>query len=161
MPRNLKPFNRRAIYLLIFGAFFLLCIFFLFRSSGARSETVGKVKVVPVETSSRVISSLVVAFDSASYYRPIIKYNLFRPLGWTPPVPREPYRLIGTILPRAANTPLQAIIQSTAGNKTYIVTLGNKLDAETEIVEIQPKQVTLSSKGRQRLLFLNAARWLQ
>ena len=60
-------------------------------------------------------SSSVIDFDSASYYQPIIKYNLFRPLGWTPPRPVEPYRLIGTILPRAANSPPTAIIQTTAG----------------------------------------------
>lgn len=80
----------------------------------------------------------------------IIDNNLFRPLGWTPPLPREPYR-----------APPKAIIESSAGNQTHIVSLGDKLDAETEIVEIQPKQVTLLSNGQQRLLFLNTARWIK
>ncbi|MDE0014549.1 MAG: hypothetical protein OXU51_00060 [Candidatus Poribacteria bacterium] len=42
---------------------------------------------------------------SETYYRTIIDNNLFRPLGWTPPQPIEPYRLLGTKLARDANTP--------------------------------------------------------
>ena len=38
-------------------------------------------------------------FDSETFYRMIINNNLFRPLGWTPPRPIEPYRLLGTLLP--------------------------------------------------------------
>lgn len=150
-------FIRRAGYLLIAGAFLLLWVFFFYRSSGARSETVVKVKVVPVETSSRAISLPVLDFDSASYYRTIIDNNLFRPLGWTPPRPIEPYRLIGTKLAYYANTPPQAILQSTTGETTYIVSIGETLDASTEVVDIQPKQVTLSSNGEQRTLRLNTA----
>ena len=67
------PFLRRAGYLLIAGAFFLLWVFFVFRSYGARTETVLTVKVVPVDaTSSRRQSFRVIDFDSeVSYYRPI------------------------------------------------------------------------------------------
>lgn len=67
------PFLRRAGYLLIAGAFFLLWVFFVFRSYGARTETVLTVKVVPVDaTSSRRQSFPVIDFDSeVSYYRPI------------------------------------------------------------------------------------------
>ena len=90
----------------------------------------------------------------SDFYRTIIDNNLFRPFGWTPARPVEPYRLIGTILPRSANTPPQAILQSTAGNKTYIVTLGSNLDADTQVVDIQSKQVTLSTQGQQRTLML-------
>ena len=95
-------------------------------------------------------------FDvSESFYRTIIDNNLFRPLGWRPPRPIEPYRLIGTHLPRSsANTPPKAIIESTAGEKTYIVSTGEKIDAETEVVSIQGKQVILSRNGQQRTLKL-------
>ena len=93
-------------------------------------------------------------FDTASFYRTIIDNNLFRPFGWTPPRPTEPYRLIGTILPIDVNTPPRAILQSTAGNKTYIVTTGETLDAETEVVSIAGKHVTLSRNGEQRTLRL-------
>ena len=91
---------------------------------------------------------------SDAFYRTIIENNLFRPLGWRPPRPREPYRLIGTILPRDENTPSRAILQTTAGNKTYIVTIGEHLDTHTEVVDIQPKQVTLATDGKQRTLKL-------
>ena len=155
-------FLRRAGYLLIAGAFFLIGIFFIYRSLGVRTETVFTVKVVPVDaTSSRRQSSPVIDFDSeVSYYRPIIEYNLFRPLGWTPPRPSEPYRLIGTVLATDANTPPQAILQTTAGNTTYIVTTGEKIDASTEVISIESKQVTLSTNGQQRTLRLNTAVYL-
>ena len=91
---------------------------------------------------------------NSEFYRTIIDNNLFRPLGWTPPRPQEPYRLMGTILPRSANRPPQAILQATAGNKTHIVTTGDKLDAETKVIDIQPKQVTLSTNGQSRTLHL-------
>ena len=152
-------FNRRAGYLLIAGAFLLFIVFFLLRASGPRPKVV-IVKVVPIETSRRDNSQPVIDFDSESYYRPIIEYNLFRPLGWTPSRLSEPYRLLGTILPRAANTPPKAIIQTTAANTTHIVPIGDRLDADTQIVDIQPKQVTLSTNGQQRTLTLNTAVYL-
>ena len=62
--------------------------------------------------------------------------------------------LIGTILPRDKNTPPRAILQTTAGNKTYILTIGENLDTHTEVVDIQPKQVTLATDGKQRTLKL-------
>ena len=91
---------------------------------------------------------------NSPFHRTIIDNNLFRPLGWTPPRPKEPYRLIGTILPRDENTPPKAIIETTAGNKTYSVTIGENLDPHTEVVDIQPKQVTISTDGKQRTLKL-------
>ena len=147
----------RASYFSIGGAFiFLLWVFFVFRSSGVRSERVKQVKVVAVDaTSNRATSAPVVDFDSASYYQPIIKYNLFRPLGWTPPVPREPYRLIGTVLPRSANSPPRAIIKSTEGNTRHIVSIGDNLDTNTQVVEIRHKQVVLETDGKQRTLRLS------
>ncbi|MDD9973461.1 MAG: hypothetical protein OXU27_05615 [Candidatus Poribacteria bacterium] len=93
-------------------------------------------------------------FDAEAFKRTIVENNLFRPLGWTSPRPIEPYRLIGTILPRSENTPRKAIIQSTAGNTTYIVFSGERLDADTEVVSIESKQVVLSTKGQRRTLKL-------
>ena len=92
---------------------------------------------------------------SETYYRTIIENNLFRPLGWTPPRPKEPYRLLGTILPTDDSTPPKTIIESTAGDRTYIVTTGEPLDASTEVVEIKPKQVTLETDGQPRTLRLS------
>ena len=93
-------------------------------------------------------------FQTSDFYRTIIDNNLFRPLGWRPPRPREPYRLLGTIMPKNADALPNAIIQATAGNKTYIVPIGDKLDTDTTLTDIQPKQVTLSTKGKHRTLRL-------
>ena len=154
--RSQKPltFFKRAIYLLIAGAFFFLLTFFLMRLSGSPAPSV-PLKVVPLETSSRAVAiPPVVAFDSDAYYRPILEYNLFRPLGWTPPRPIERYRLIGTILPRSTNRLPQAIIETTAAKKRYIVSIGETLDASTEVISIEGKAVTLSTNGQQRTLHL-------
>ena len=119
-----------------------------------------RVKVVPVSSVVGDISVSPVVFDSVSYYRPIIENNLFRPLGWHPRVPVEPYRLIGTILPRDDNTPAQAILQTTAGKTTHIVSIGDPLDASTVVVGISGKSVALSTEGRERTLALNTGIWL-
>ena len=61
---------------------------------------------------------------SETYYRTIIENNLFRSLGWTPPRPKEPYRLSGTVIPTDGNKSRYAIVQTTIKNKTHIVTPG-------------------------------------
>ncbi len=95
-------------------------------------------------------------FQQRDFYRTIIENNLFRPLGWTPPDPHPTYRLIGTILPTDENTPPQAIIQSTAGNpKTYIVTIGEKIDAHTKVLSIAHKSVVLETDGKHHTLRLH------
>ena len=149
--------KKRALYLLIFGVFVLLCVFFFRRRCG---ESILRVKVVPVSSVRRVEVSPVV-FDSESYYRLIIENNLFRPLGWSPPVRVEPYRLIGTRIVRDGVTPAQAILQTTAGHQTYIVGVGDPLDASTEVVGISERSVVLSTGGRQRTLALARGVWLK
>lgn len=148
-------FKNRAIYLFIFGAILFFLIFFGYRF--VLPETAGRVSVgvgISEGLVERRVEFTVPEFDVETYYRPIIKNNLFRPLGWVPPRPIEPYRLIGTILPRDANTPLKAIIETTAGHQTYIVTAGDKLDADTEVVAIASKQVTLQRNQAKCYLFL-------
>ena len=94
-------------------------------------------------------------FQKSDFYRTIIDNNLFRPLGWRPPRPIEPYRLIGTLLPTDANIPKQAILQRTPTGRTYTVRIGESLDKDTKVVDIASKQVTLSTAGVQRSLKLN------
>ena len=106
-------------------------------------------------SASRVRSARV--FDIEAFKRTIIENNLFRPLGWTPPRPKEPYRLLGTLLPRDDRTPPTAILQTTAGNQTYIVTTGDQIDASTEVVSIEGKQVRLLTEGQQRTLRLRSS----
>ena len=94
-------------------------------------------------------------FHASDFYRTIVDRNLFRPLGWRSPRPREPYRLLGTFLPSDGETPPQAILQSTTARTTYIVRLGDTLDPYTTLVDIQPKQVTLEKAGVRRTLHLS------
>jgi len=95
------------------------------------------------------------SFQDSDFYRTLIDNNLFCPLGWTPPRPRNPYRLLGTILPTDGNTPKQAILERTAARRTYTVSLGETLDKDTIVIDIQPKQVTLEKAGVRRTLRLN------
>ena len=96
-------------------------------------------------------------FQNSDFYRTIIDNNLFRPLGWTPPRPQKPYRLLGTIIPTDAKTPPKAIIQNTVGNQTRIVTIGDTLDTDTHVTDIQTKYVTLKKNGQQRKLTLKSS----
>ncbi|MYB92990.1 hypothetical protein F4054_23040 [Candidatus Poribacteria bacterium] len=96
-------------------------------------------------------------FQETDFYRTIIENNLFRPLGWTPPRPREPYRLLGTIIPTDAKTPPKAIIQNTVRNQTHIVTISDTLDTETHVTNIQTKHITLKKNGQQRQLTLKSS----
>lgn len=99
-------------------------------------------------------------FQNSDFYRTIIDNNLFRPLGWTPPRPQEPYRLLGTIIPTDTKSSPKAIIQDTVGNQTPIVTIGDTLDTETHVTDIQTKHITLKKNGQQRQLTLKS-RFLQ
>ena len=99
--------------------------------------------------------------QNTDFYRTIIDNNLFRPLGWRPQRPKEPYRLLGTILPKDTNAQPKAILQTTAGNKLYTLSVGEKLDADTTLTHIQPKQITLATKGKHRTLRLSSVAWLR
>jgi hypothetical protein len=89
------------------------------------------------------------------FYCTIVDNNLFRLIGWTPPRPRDPYRLLGTRTPTDGKSEAQAILQSTTVGRTYTVSLGEMLDTDTTVVDIQPKQVTLEKAGVRRTLHLN------
>ena len=95
-------------------------------------------------------------FQNSDFYRTIIDNNLFRPLGWTPPRPQEPYRLLGTIIPIDSKFSSKAIIQNTLRNQTHIVTIGDTLDTDTLVTDIQTKHVTLKKNGQQRHLTLKS-----
>lgn len=167
-----NTFNRRVGDLLIASALVLLGIVFVVRfpSPSPPVPEPAPVKKTPhslphlgeqpdILSRAPLQSSDLPPYPS-DFYRTIIDNNLFRPLGWTPLRPVEPYRLLGTILSTDEKTPPQAILQSTAGNQTHIVSIGSTLDAATKIVDIQPKQVTLDRRGQQRILKLEASLWM-
>lgn len=85
-------------------------------------------------------SSTLPSFQS-DFYRTIIDNNLFRPLGWTRPVPAPAYRLTGTIIPRDSKTAPQALILATAAQQIHIVIPGDKLAADTTVIEVRSKHV--------------------
>ena len=152
----------RGCYLCIAAAILLMfSVFFAFRTP-PQQQALLKIKVVPSSAVvPRVAESLASpVFDAEVYYRPIIDNNLFRPLGWTPARPKEPYHLLGTILARDANTLPKAILQTTAGDRTYIVSTGDKIDALTEVVSIEAKQVKLETEGQLRTLKFTTTHWL-
>ena len=159
-------FNRRARYFSIAGAFVLLAIFWVSLDTPNRAMETESVKITPSPRHQHIHfqPSVPPSFHPstpASFYQTIIDNNLFRPLGWTPPRPIEPYRLLGTILASDETTPPQAILQFTTGHQTYIVSIGENLDASTEVVSIESKAVTLSSNRQQRTLkplFLEAVK---
>ena len=95
------------------------------------------------------------------FYRTILDNNLFHPLGWRPPHPREPYRLLGTLIPCDGKSKAQAILQKNPAGKTYTVTIGDQLDADIIVIDIQTKQVTLEKAGQRRTLTLNTTPWLK
>lgn len=99
-------------------------------------------------------------FDADAYYRTIIDNNLFRPLGWTRRVPVPAYRLTGTIIRRNGETPPQALILATGDHKTHIVIAGDKLAADTIVIEIRSKHVILESGSQRITLKLDTSAWL-
>ena len=170
---TLNPIYRRACGLLIAGALVLLSIVGVVRFPSSSppipepsplAETPNappRLGEQPHILSRARLQPSTFQSPQSDFYRTIIDNNLFRPLGWTPPRPVKPYRLLGTILPTDEKTPPQAIIQvSTAGNKTHIVSIGDTLDADTKIVDIQPKQATLDRAGQQTTLKLNPSPWI-
>lgn len=99
-------------------------------------------------------------FQENEFYRTIIDNNLFRPLGWTRPRPKPIYRLSGTVIPTDGNKPRYAIVQTTRKNKTHIVTIGEKLDTNITVTDIEPRIVILDKAGQQITLKLEISPWL-
>ena len=121
--RDSRPFNKRACGFLIAGAFILLVIVV-----AALKETPPPVAVTDAVSPlpPRRVDLIPPVFDAQSYYQTIIDNNLFRPLGWTPPRPKEPYRLIGTIHPTDDRTPPKSILQSTS-KSLYCISSANEM----------------------------------
>lgn len=153
----------KTIIVIITCVYSLLCVFFWTRRDPVSAAT-PREKSPPAPQIQATAPRLkriapqqdsLTAFQKTEFYRTIVDYNLFRPLGWRPPRPREPYRLIGTLIPRDGATPKQAIVQRMTTGGTETVTIGETLDAETKVVDIASKQVTLETGGRQRTLKLH------
>ena len=150
--RNL-PFRWIPIVIL-----FILVIFGYTEGTKQTSQIQPTPTVPPVkDTESQRSDVELPVFDAKAYYSPIVENNLFRPLGWRPKHPIERYRILGTIIPITAKILPKAIIQTTIGHQTYIVTPGQKLDPDTEVISIRSKQITLSKNGTYHILHLPSA----
>ncbi len=148
--------NRCARYLLIAGAFVLVVIVL-----AVNQEPSEPVRVCDPLEPHRVRFTTSPVFDAVALKKTIIENNLFRPLGWTRPVPVPAYRLTGTIISRNSKVPPRALILSIADHKTHIVTLGAKLGADTSVIEIRSKDVILESGGERITLKLDLSAWLR
>ncbi|MYG08137.1 hypothetical protein F4167_16285 [Candidatus Poribacteria bacterium] len=105
-------FNRRAGGLWIAGAFILLAIVLVvsFPSLSPPIPEPAPVKGTPnapprLSEPPHILSrahfqSSTFQPPQSDFYRTIIDNNLFRPLGWTRPVPPPAHRLLGTIVPK-------------------------------------------------------------
>jgi hypothetical protein len=153
-------FNKRARSLCIAGAFLLLVTLVFAFLTPPPIET-QSVKVIEPPHPRRVRLAYPAVFETEAFYRTIIDNNLFRPLGWTPPRPVEPYRLVGTRIGRDDNTPAQAILEKTGSHSPLIVSIGDMLDASTEVVGVAGKSVVLETAGKKRTLRLQAGVWLK
>jgi len=100
-------------------------------------------------------------FQKTEFYRTIVDNNLFRPLGWRPPRPKDAYDLLGTLIFTDGKSEAQAILRHTTTGKTRPVGINDKLDTETTVIDIQAKQVTLETSGHQRNLKLNSTPFLK
>ena len=165
------PHVKRIVIFCSIGIFLL--VLWLSKPMQTQSDTTSSVPTQKQDTTARAsekgnptrtqIYTLdqVSRFQDTEFYTTIIDNNIFRPLGWTPPRPKEPYRLIGTIFPTDGKTPPQAVLQKNPAGKTYTVTIGNTLDTDTTLIDIQAKQVILEKGGQRRTLTLNTTPWLK
>ena len=80
------------------------------------------------------------------FYETIIRYNIFQPLGWRPRPTAPQYELIGTLVAAdSANT--QAFILDRSANRTHTVQVGDKIDDDVLVEDIQEKRVILRKEG--------------
>ena len=79
------------------------------------------------------------------FYRVIVDYSLFRPLGWRLPNNSPRYELIATKIPTVGEA--KALIKESRSNQTYYVSLGDQLQ-ESKIDEISANRVGLVSEGK-------------
>lgn len=83
--------------------------------------------------------------ENEAFYKTIIEYNLFRPLGWTPPNNEPSYSLVGTAVdPNGIIS--QATLFERRSNRYHFVTIGTKLDDMT-VKDIQAKKVIMDKAG--------------
>ena len=165
----MSPEHLKTIVFISIGVFFLISGFLLTRTQTTAVPTL-KENYIPttqrrtighkLQSRETNVRNSLTQFRETEFYRTIIDNNLFRPLGWRPARPRDPYRLLGTLIPKDRDTPRKAILQATVGNTTHTVRIGATL-GEYILADIQPKQVILEKDGQAQTLKLNTAPWIK
>jgi len=77
-------------------------------------------------------------------YQVIVTNNLFRPLGWTPPKPPPPFKLMTTVM--KSNGRHKALLRNTGDRKLYYVVVGEVVGGAT-VEKIEARRVTLNRDG--------------
>ena len=95
-----------------------------------------------------------VRFQDTDFYRTIIDNNLFRPLGWTPPRPVSPYRLVGTLVSGATDGVWVSKEIIAVRGQMRVVEIGDALDAEAKVLGIDRHSVLLETAGKEQVLTL-------
>ena len=95
-----------------------------------------------------------VRFEDTDFYRTIIDNNLFRPLGWTPPRPVSPYRLLGTLVSGATDGVWVSKAIIAVRGEMRVVEIGDSLDSETKVLGIDRRSVLLETSGKEQILTL-------
>ena len=90
------------------------------------------------------------AKTSEAFYQFIIDNNIFRPLGWVPPIKQPDYILIGTAVSQNAAAS-KAFVVERRSNRFHIVKVGDTID-ESRVKEIQANQVTLQAADKSIIL---------
>ena len=79
--------------------------------------------------------------EETDFYEAIIKYNIFRELGWRPPAPPPRFRLIATFVYKNPKDTKALIFENTTG-KLHQVNIGDKVGSAV-VKSIQNKHVIL------------------
>ena len=95
-----------------------------------------------------------VRFQDTDFYRTIINNNLFRPLGWTPPRPVSPYRLLGTLVSGATDAVWVSKAIIDVRGQVRVVEIGDSLNAGTKVLGIDRRSVLLETAGKEQVLTL-------
>ena len=93
---------------------------------------------------------------SSDFYQTIIRNNLFAPLGTVlnpKPVPGAHLKLIGTFVRKDA-VHSTAIIKNETTGRQEMLSIGEGIAEDFQVVEIQPKQVTFDHNGTSVVLRL-------
>ena len=114
------------------------------------SESVG----FPLDRTQQHRKTESVRFEDTDFYRTIIDNNLFRPLGWTPPRPVSPYRLLGTLVSGATDAVWVSKAIIAVRGEVRVVEIGDSLDSETKVLGIDRHSVLLETAGKEQVLTL-------